>query len=91
MEFGEMLEKIAQKYLERDKKSGKLFLLSVLVEEVGELSEAIRKGEVEAIEEELADVAFMVFCMANLFGVNIENRLVEKYLVGDPSYRWDLP
>ncbi len=91
MEFGEMLEKIAQKYLERDKKSGKLFLLSVLVEEVGELSEAIRKGEVEAIEEELADVAFMVFCMANLFGVNIENRLVEKYLVGDPSYKWDLP
>lgn len=86
-----MLEKIAQKYLERDKKSGKLFLLSVLVEEVGELSEAIRKGEVEAIEEELADVAFMVFCMANLFGVNIENRLVEKYLVGDPSYKWDLP
>ena len=91
MEFGEMLEKIAQKYLERDKKSGKLFLLSVLVEEVGELSEAIRKGEVEAIEEELADVAFMVFCIANLFGVNIENRLVEKYLVGDPSYKWDLP
>ena len=86
-----MLEKIAQKYLERDKKSGKLFLLSVLVEEVGELSEAIRKGEVEAVEEELADVAFMVFCIANLFGVNIENRLVKKYLVGDPSYKWDLP
>ena len=86
-----MLEKIAEKYLERDKKSGKLFLLSVLVEEVGELSEALRKGEVEAIEEELADVAFMVFCIANLFGVNIEKRLVEKYLVGDPSYKWDLP
>ncbi len=91
MEFGELLEKIAEKYLERDKKSGRLFLLSVLVEEVGELSEALRKGEVEAIEEELTDVAFMVFCIANLFGINFENRLVEKYLVGDPSYRWDLP
>jgi len=86
-----MLEKIAEKYLERDKKSGKLFLLSVLVEEVGELSEALRKGELEAIEEELADVAFMVFCIANLFGVNIENRLIDKYLTGDPSHKWDLP
>jgi len=91
MEFGELLEKIAEKYLERDKKSGKLFLLSVLVEEVGELSEALRKGELEAIEEELTDVAFMVFCIANFFGINIENRLIDKYIVGDPSYRWDLP
>ncbi len=90
MELKLLLEKIAEKYVEKDKKSGELFLLAVLMEEVGELAEVVRKGNREGIEEELADVAFVVFSIANLFGVDIENKLVEKYLKNDPSDKWDL-
>jgi NTP pyrophosphatase (non-canonical NTP hydrolase) len=91
MELEELMKKIAEKYLEIDKKSGELFLFSVLVEEVGELAEAIRKKEISSIEEELTDVAFVVLCISNLFGINIEKKIFEKYIVNDPSKRWDLP
>jgi len=91
MELGELKRIIKDKYYEMDSKSGELFLLAVLFEEVGELAEAVRKGDVEAVEEELADVLFMVLSMANLFDVDVESKLVEKYVEGNPSERWDLP
>ncbi|ADC65701.1 MazG nucleotide pyrophosphohydrolase [Ferroglobus placidus DSM 10642] len=91
MELEEIRKKIAEKYLEIDKKSGELFLLAVLFEEVGELAEVVRKRDVEKIEEELCDVLFMILSLANYFGVNPEKRLVEKYIKDDPSSRWDLP
>lgn len=84
------LQKIfREKYYELDSKSGPLFLLAVLFEEVGELAEAVRKNE--NVEEELVDVMFMVISLANLFNVDLERKLVEKYLKGDPSSQWDLP
>ncbi|WP_290902517.1 MazG nucleotide pyrophosphohydrolase domain-containing protein [Ferroglobus sp.] len=91
MELEEIREKIAEKYLEIDKKSGELFLLAVLFEEVGELAEAVRKRDREAVEEELCDVLFMVLSLANYFDVKPENVLVKKYVESDPSSRWDLP
>ncbi len=91
MDFRELLEKIREKYLERDRRSGRLFLLAVLMEEVGELAEAVRKGELKEVEEEVADVMFMTICIANLFGLNPEEKIIEKYVENDPSYRWDLP
>ncbi len=92
MEFGELLEIMAEKYLETDKKSGDLFLLAVLMEEVGELAEAVRKRDIKAVEEELADVCFVVFSLANLFSLQdrLERKIVEKYIENDPSGRWDL-
>jgi len=91
MDLGEIRRRIKEKYYEIDSKSGELFLLAVLFEEVGELAEAVRKREIMAIEEELADVLFMVLSLANLFDVDVEGKLVEKYLKGDPRGRWDLP
>ena len=91
MDLGEIRRRIKEKYYKIDSKSGELFLLAVLFEEVGELAEAIRKREIKAIEEELADVLFMVLSLANLFDVDVEGKLVEKYLKGNPSGRWDLP
>ena len=91
MELKEIRRRIKEKYLETDKKSGPLFLLAVLMEEVGELAEAVRKAEIESIKEELCDTLFMVLSLANLFEVEIEDRLIEKYLKADPSSRWDLP
>jgi NTP pyrophosphatase (non-canonical NTP hydrolase) len=45
----------------------------------------------EGVDEELVDVLFMVISLANLFGVDLEKGLTEKYLKGDPRSRWDLP
>ena len=92
MELKELLEKIAEKYLEIDKKSGDLFLLAVLMEEVGELAEAVRKGDIQSIEEELTDVCFITFSIANYFslGEKLEENIIRKYIRNDPSGRWDL-
>jgi len=65
---------------EKDRMVGEMFLFSVLVEEIGELAEALRKKDRERISEELADVMFMVMSIANQFEVDLEARLVEKYL-----------
>jgi len=91
MELSELQKAVKEKYYSTDVKSGHLFLLAVLFEEVGELAEAVRKKDVSGIEEEIADVFFMVLSLANLFGINIEDKVVEKYIKSDPSDRWDLP
>ncbi len=91
MELQEIQRVIREKYYEIDSKSGELFLLAVLFEEVGELAEAVRKREIQNIKEELVDVLFMVLSLANLFDLDLEDRLIEKYVKGDPSKRWDLP
>lgn len=91
MDLKEIRKKIKKKYYEIDVKSGELFLLAVLFEEVGELAEAVRKRDLNAVKEELADVLFMILSLANLFDVDIESKLIEKYIRGDPSKRWDLP
>jgi len=91
MELTELQRLIKEKYYEIDSKSGELFLLAVLFEEVGELAEAVRKKDIKGIEEELTDVLFMVLSLANLFDLELESKLIEKYIKGDPSKRWDLP
>ncbi len=91
MKLREIQAMIKEKYYHYDVKSGALFLLAVLFEEVGELAEAVRKGDTKAVNEELVDVLFMLLSIANLFNVELENRLVEKYIKNDPSKKWDLP
>jgi NTP pyrophosphatase (non-canonical NTP hydrolase) len=91
MELKELQSLIREKYYELDSKSGALFLLAVLFEEVGELAEAVRKNERKDIKEELVDVLFMVLSLANLFDLELEDRLIEKYIEGDPSGGWDIP
>ena len=67
MNLKELQDILKQRYYEVDAKSGPLFLLAVLFEEVGELAEAVRRGEKKDVEEELVDVLFMVLSIANLF------------------------
>ncbi|MEM0203021.1 MAG: MazG nucleotide pyrophosphohydrolase domain-containing protein [Archaeoglobaceae archaeon] len=90
MELSKLREILREKYYPIDAKSSALFLLSVLFEEVGELAESVRKKDVKAIEEELSDVFFMVLSLANYFNVDIEAKLIEKYVKSDPSKKWDL-
>ncbi|MCX8172896.1 MAG: nucleotide pyrophosphohydrolase [Archaeoglobaceae archaeon] len=90
MELVELMESLRRKYYCIDSKSSPLFLLSVLFEEVGELAEAIRKNNLQNIEEELCDVLFMILSLSNYYNIRIEEKLVEKYIKGDPSATWDL-
>lgn len=78
MDINDLLKEIKKYYFEGDKKSGALFLLSILTEEVGELNRAIRYGK--NIEEEVSDVIFITLSIANLFGINPEGMIIEKYL-----------
>jgi len=48
-----------------------------LVEEIGELSEALNRYETDAIAEELADVIFVARSLAELRDINITSELNE--------------
>ncbi|MFO7966339.1 MAG: MazG nucleotide pyrophosphohydrolase domain-containing protein [Archaeoglobaceae archaeon] len=48
-----------------------------LVEEVGELAEALRKGE--EVGEEIADVLAWTVSIANLYNVDVEKEVKKKY------------
>ncbi|WP_010478341.1 MazG nucleotide pyrophosphohydrolase domain-containing protein [Thermococcus zilligii] len=79
MEIKEFQEMIKEIYLHKDSRRGveKTFLW--FVEEVGELSEAIRKHDREAMEEEFADVLAWLASLANLLGINLEEAAKRKY------------
>ncbi|MEM3507110.1 MAG: MazG nucleotide pyrophosphohydrolase domain-containing protein [Candidatus Bathyarchaeia archaeon] len=80
-----------KKFYEKDKKMGVIFLLTVFIEEVGELSRAIRKGSKKEIEEEISDVFFTLISIANLLHVKIEPLIIEKYVnrsLNEISHKW---
>jgi len=72
-------------------------MLAALMEEVGELSDALLNfegpkgsGSIEEVREELGDVMFALLCMANVYGVDIFEALkasIEKYK-GRDKVRW---
>jgi NTP pyrophosphatase (non-canonical NTP hydrolase) len=74
-------------YFERDKNRGfsKIFLW--IVEEVGELAEALRKYQeqdengdaLKEIELEIADVIAWIASLANVLDIDLEKALYEKY------------
>jgi NTP pyrophosphatase (non-canonical NTP hydrolase) len=66
-------------YYERDSKRGLFKTFAWLIEEVGELAEALIKGSSESIKEELADVIAWTLSVANLVGIDVEEAIKEKY------------
>ena len=83
---------LAARFVEGDRKSGASFLALVLMEEVGELAEAIRRGEKAEARKEVADVAFMAFSLANVLDVDVEAAIRAKFLkrsVADVTKSWD--
>jgi len=51
-----------------------------LMEEVGELAEAIRRGEKAEAQKEIADVAFMALSIASVLDVDVETAIRAKFL-----------
>jgi NTP pyrophosphatase (non-canonical NTP hydrolase) len=79
MDLAEIQEQIKARYGTIDKASGSLFLLSVLLEECGELATAGRRQDGTATEE-VADVIFCALSIANLLEADVDRLLQEKYL-----------
>lgn len=66
-------------YGKRDRKRGLLKTYLWFVEEVGELAESIRKGEREAIEEEIADVYAWLLSICNILEIDVREVFRKKY------------
>jgi len=77
------LQKIVDTWI---KKSGgywtELEILGRLIEELGEVSRALRKGSRREIEEELGDLFFTLIALSNKLGIDLERSLkaaIRKY------------
>ncbi len=72
-------EAMRRAFPERDSARGLFETFAWLVEEVGELAEALRSRDPKAVEEEIADVIAWTVSIANLVGVDVERALRRKY------------
>ncbi|MGC8982630.1 MAG: MazG nucleotide pyrophosphohydrolase domain-containing protein [Desulfurococcaceae archaeon] len=82
MEIREAQKIIKEHYYERDESRGLYATFTWLVEEIGELAEAILKMDARLLEEEIADVFAWLLSVANLLGVDLEEAFKKKYLSG---------
>lgn len=79
MEVSYVQEKMKEFYFKKDAERGIYATFTWLVEEVGELAEALLANNKSSIEEELADVIAWTFSVANLAGIDVEEALRKKY------------
>ncbi len=81
-EFQSLIEDI---YYEKDAARGMEATFMWFVEEVGELSESLRSGDIEDREREFADVAAWLATLASIAGVDLEEALALQYADGCPK------
>lgn len=79
MNVRDFQDRIAALYLEKDRRRGVEPTFLWLMEEVGELAEAVRRKERDGLEEELADVLAWLVSLANLLDVDLEKAALAKY------------
>lgn len=70
---------IKDKYLGKDSSRGLYATFTWLVEEVGELANAILSNDRDNIEEEIADVIAWTLSVANLLNVDVIKAFTKKY------------
>jgi NTP pyrophosphatase (non-canonical NTP hydrolase) len=75
---------IAKIYLKKDRRRGLDKTFNWLVEEIGELAQAIRKGRPKKIREEFADCLAWLLSVATILGVDAESAM-GKYAKGCPK------
>lgn len=83
-EFQELIERI---YYERDSSRGLAGTHMWFCEEVGELTRALRRNEVDELEGEFADVLAWLATLASIAGVDLEQAARRKYAEGCPRCR----
>jgi len=76
---------IREMYLEKDVARGVDGTFMWLIEEIGELSTALREGSHQDKMEEFADVLAWLTTIANVVEVDLSEALVKKYGAGCPG------
>ena len=76
---------IADIYFEKDNGRGLDATFLWFIEEVGELSRALKRGSVEEQQEEFADVLAWLTTMANIQGIDLTEAVKAKYETGCPK------
>ena len=65
-----------------DRDVSKHMFMTILMEEVGELATELLEGNSnQGIGAELADILFVVFCLANKLDIDIMDEMEEKYFL----------
>ncbi len=79
MEIEEAQRHIGALYGARDLKRGTRDTFLWLVEEVGELSEVLRKEHTAGLREELSDVLAWLLSLSNVLGIDLGEAFSAKY------------
>ena len=83
MQIGEFQRNIEKTYYDRDSARGMGGTFMWFIEEVGELSTALREEDREALKGEFADVLAWLCTVASLAGISMEEA-IRKYANGCP-------
>lgn len=81
----DLQEFIRRMYGEKDVARGVEGTFMWLMEEVGELSAALRSGDRDELELEFADVLAWLSTIANVSGIDLETAIRKKYGNGCPG------
>jgi len=79
MSIKEFQQLMAQIYLQRDLERGAERTFMWLVEEVGELSDSMLRGDREQIEEEISDIFAWLTSLCNVLDIDLEGVVSRKY------------
>ena len=83
--LGQLQQVIRDTYDAKDRRRGVAGTFMWFMEEVGELSAALRAGPPEALELEFADVLAWLVTLANCTGVDLDEAVRRKYGEGCPG------
>jgi len=85
LQIAQFQQQIEEIYLDRDRERGSARTFAWLVEEVGELSRALRGEDRANLEEEFADVFAWLASLASIVGVDLSQAAVTRYGAGCPK------
>ena len=83
MNLVELQDVIEERYGERDRARGTAATVAWLAEEIGELAQAVRKGNRDQQVHEFGDVVAWVATLANQQGVDL-TEAIQRYAGGCP-------
>ena len=80
MQIHEFQKMMRQLYFDRDSERGTDGTLDWLMDEVEELREVLKEGDIKAAEKEFADVLAWLASLANVVDIDLEKAALSKYL-----------
>jgi NTP pyrophosphatase (non-canonical NTP hydrolase) len=87
MTLGQLQQRIRELYGSKDGRRGVAGTFMWFMEEVGELSAALRNGSKDEQILEFADVLAWLVTLANCQGIDLEEAILRKYGGGCPGCR----